>query len=301
MGSCCGSPTQEEPLVPEVPAEFKAEMDRDIERCLFRSSMTEDEDDGALDALVRKRVSTWAWRQRLASCPILGACLASLSLHWPQTHPLTTQVDSIKETHKDELGSPKTSDQEGSKREVADITKARLQVHHEKLVIQGKARARSQSVVVRTARRASISMMEQNHIAKGGTKQEFDNQMGQLKRQRTQSLPNLSGIYPSRRFSISPIGRRNSTSQEGPPPSSTSSSLRATFGSPIGRRSSTSREGPPPPEREQQKRKNSIVKFASDYKVAPAPLNDAAATAALVPEHDDSPRSICPMSGPPLL
>ena len=196
MGSCCGSPTQEEPLVPEVPAEFKAEMDRDIERCLFRSSMTEDEDDGALDALVRKRVSTWAWRQRLASCPILRACWASLSLHWPQTHPLTTQVDSIKETHKDELGSPKTSDQEGSKREVADITKARLQVHHEKLVIQGKARARSQSVVVRTARRASISMMEQNHIAKGGTKQEFDNQMGQLKRQRTQSLPKSVGHLP---------------------------------------------------------------------------------------------------------
>ena len=166
----------------------------------------------------------------------------------------TVQVDSIKETDGDKLASPEKGDQEKSTREVADITKARLQVHHEKLVIEGKARARSQSVVIKTARRVSISIMEQDHLAKGGTKQEFESQMGQMKRQRTQSLPNLADINPSRRFSIS--GRRNSTSQQG--------------------------ASPP----EQQQRKNSIVKFSSDNKVAPAPLDDAATAAALVPEHD---------------
>lgn len=254
MGACCGVHAQKEPLIPEVPAEFKNEMQQDIDRCVRRSSMVEDEDDGALAALVRKPVISLGAGAAAYPPPSEHTGLRThLTALEPHTRRPTVQVDSIKETDGDKGGRAETGGQENSKREVADITKARLQVHHEKLVIEGKARARSQSVVIKSARRASISIMEQNHIAKGGTKQEFESQMGQMKRQRTQSLPNLADINPSRRFSIS--GRRNSTSQEGAPPA-------------------------------EQQRKNSIVKFSTGSKVAPAPLNDAAAAAALVPELD---------------
>ena len=63
MGSCCGV-QEKEPLIPEVPAEFKNEMQQDIERCVRRSSMVEDEDDDALNALVRKASHCGPGRRR---------------------------------------------------------------------------------------------------------------------------------------------------------------------------------------------------------------------------------------------
>ena len=111
MGCCVAKP--QELLIPSVPPEFKDEMQEQINRCVRRSSMVEDESDADLEQLV----------------------------------------------------SQLKSSANNSAVEMADITKARLHVHHEKLTFEGRARSRSQSVVVQTARRASIVQMQEAHVS----------------------------------------------------------------------------------------------------------------------------------------
>ena len=147
MGCCVAKP--QELLIPSVPPEFKDEMQEQIDRCVRRSSMVEDESDADLEQLV-------------------------------------TQLK-------------RSANNSAVEREcVADITKARLHVHHEKLTFEGRARSRSQSVVVRTARRASIVQMQEAHVAAGGDESTFKEK---LHRQRSGSLPSLDSQL-TRRFSV---------------------------------------------------------------------------------------------------